>query len=274
MGFDYTNSLNSATQANNGDFTFTDRAGNTGDSVQAHNTAGEWCEDNGSCGTQSSGTGPQNNCPPAPASDGFIYTESSTPSESSTWAMKRTDSFDATAVSVTLYLHYNTYTETTARIYIEYATVASPNETTDWTILETIEASGVDEWVADSFDFSAIDNTTTLWLRVRCYTDNNYTNDLAFANWREVGVDRQEYEISGVTYDKTGSPLGSCHVFLCRDNGDNTATYLAHTTSNASTGAFTFQGPYGTADHFIIAWKDDSPHVFDATDHVLQGTEV
>lgn len=190
MAFDRTNDLNSIAEANNGDFSFTDRAGNTGDTVKASNTAGEWCEDNGSCGTVSSGTGPQDNCPPAPASDGFIYLETSSPAASTVWAMKRDSSFDATLVAVTIHLHYNGNTETTADIIIEYATVASPNETTDWTILETIDAAGTDTWIADTFDFSAIDSTTTLWIRVRCDTDANFTNDLAFANWREVGVDR------------------------------------------------------------------------------------
>jgi len=78
--------------------------------------------------------------------------------------------------------------------------------------------------------------------------------------------------ITGVTYDKTGTILGSCDVFLCKDNGDNTASFIAYTTSNAVTGVYSFFGDYTTASYFVIAWKDDSPHVFDCTDHVLQGS--
>ena len=83
------------------------------------------------------------------------------------------------------------------------------------------------------------------------------------------------YEIAGVTYDKNGDILVSCDVFLCRDNGDDTASFLEHTTSHGTTGAYSFQdAAYDSADHFVIAWKDNTPHVFDCSDHVLAGEEV
>lgn len=182
MAFDYTNNLETAAQANP-DFDFTDRAGNASDTVKSANTAGEWCEENGS--TTSSGTGPSAN-PTGRA--GFIYTETSTPSASTVWAMKRNTSFNASTQNVTLNLIYNLNAETASDVFIEYATVASPNETTDWTIFETIPCTLTDSWISDSFDFSA-QTTTTLWLRVRCSTDNNFTNDIAFSTWNEVGVD-------------------------------------------------------------------------------------
>ena len=75
-------------------------------------------------------------------------------------------------------------------------------------------------------------------------------------------------EISGVTKNSSGSVLGSCHTFLCRDNGDNTCDYIAYVLSDAGTGAYSFIAPLGS-DYFVLAWKDDSPHVFDVTDHVL-----
>jgi len=233
--FDHTNTLDSADTANNGDFTFTDRAGNTSDTVKAHNTAGEWCEDNGSCGTQSGGTGPQNNCPPSQS--GFIYTESSTPAESSTWAIKRTTSFDSTVQWVYLDIYYNMYTETTAYLYVEYATVASPNETTDWTVLESIQSTGADSWISDTFDFSAI-STTTLWIRIRCYTDNNYTNDIALSTWREYSVES----------DVVGTPVVD----------DFTPFEFEQTASLTPAFRFSATDPDGTDDlHYHIQIDDD-----------------
>jgi len=83
-----------------------------------------------------------------------------------------------------------------------------------------------------------------------------------------------EYLIDGVTYDKDGEILGSVECYLCRDNG-STASFLEYTLSHATTGAYSFQdASYDSSDHFVIFWKDDSPHVFDATDHDLAGTEV
>lgn len=112
------------------------------------------------------------------------------------------------------------------------------------------------------------------------YGEDHYTSPDGGTNWTTYpnycGTFKEYYEpsvtISGVTYDKTGSILGSCNVFLCQDNGDNTAAFIAHTTSNAVTGAYSFQGNYATEDYFVIAWKDNTPHVFDCTDHVLQGS--
>jgi len=75
-------------------------------------------------------------------------------------------------------------------------------------------------------------------------------------------------EINGITKNNAGAVLGSCHTFLCRDNGDNTCDYIAYVLSNASTGAYSFIAPHDK-DYFVLAWKDDSPHVFDVTDHVL-----
>lgn len=184
MAFDTTNFLETAIQANNGDFTFTDRSGNTSDTVKAANQAGEWSEENGS--TTSGGTGPASN-PPSRA--GFIYTETSTPAASTTWAMQWTTAYDNNSQNVFLDLIYNLNAEIASDVLIEYATIASPNETTDWTILETIPCTLTDSWISDTFDFSAVGSTTTLRVRVRCDTDNNFTNDIAFSTWRIYGID-------------------------------------------------------------------------------------
>ncbi len=183
MAFDNTNLLENATQANNGDFVFTNRGGTVDSGVQTANSAGEWSEENG--GTVSTGTGPSAN--PAGRS-GFIYTETSSPAASTVWAMRRSASFDSTTQNVFLDLIYNLNADTGSSVFIEYATIASPNETTDWTTLETIACTATDAWISDTFDFSAI-STSTLWLRVRLETTNAFTNDVAFSTWREYSVD-------------------------------------------------------------------------------------
>lgn len=182
MAFDNTNFLE-ADAATEADFTFTDRAGAVDSLLQATNTAGQWCLGNGT--TTSGGTGPTSN--PAGRS-GFVYTETSTPSASSTWAMRRKTSFDSTTQNVFLDLIYNLNVDVGSEFYIEYATVASPNETTDWTILETISGTLTDAWISDTFDFTGI-SSTTLWLRIRFNSLNAFTNDLAFSTWREYSVD-------------------------------------------------------------------------------------
>jgi hypothetical protein len=83
------------------------------------------------------------------------------------------------------------------------------------------------------------------------------------------------YQLEGVTYNVTGSVLGSCELFLFKDNQDNTITFVDYTTSNASTGAYLFEYiSDNDAQYLIRASKDDSPHVFDATDHVCQPSET
>ena len=185
MAFDETNLLETAAQANNGDFRFFDRAGAEG-IVAAANNNGEWCEENGS--TVSVGTGPTSN-PTGRA--GFVYTETSGPVASIVWEMLWDTAYDNNLQNVFLDLIYNLNGELTADIFIEYATIASPNRTTDWTTLETINSTFTDAWISDTFDFSAVAKTTTLWVRVRLDTDSNFTNDFAFSTFRIYGIDSE-----------------------------------------------------------------------------------
>lgn len=226
MAFDNTNLLENATQANNGDFVFTNRGGTVDSGVQTANSAGEWSEENG--GTVSTGTGPSAN--PAGRS-GFIYTETSSPAASTVWAMRRSASFDSTTQNVFLDLIYNLNADTGSSVFIEYATIASPNETTDWTTLETIACTATDSWISDTFDFSAI-STSTLWLRVRLETTNAFTNDVAFSTWREYSVDTG----GG---GGGGTPTGTIHVGEWR--GGTVSGIVPDTTFAAVPGALTFQ---------------------------------
>lgn len=79
--------------------------------------------------------------------------------------------------------------------------------------------------------------------------------------------------LSGITKDKDGVALGSCGVALFRRVGTFPYTYefVDKLTSNSSTGAYTFNYEDDGATYMVYAVKDDTPHVFDATDHVLQG---
>jgi hypothetical protein len=77
------------------------------------------------------------------------------------------------------------------------------------------------------------------------------------------------FSLSGVTKDEAGDPLGSCDVYLCKDNGDDTASFVAHQVSHATTGAYSFVGIVDDdAAYFVLAFK--SGGLMDATDHVLQ----
>jgi len=94
-------------------------------------------------------------------------------------------------------------------------------------------------------------------------------------SWAEVEVpDAIYYKLEGVSKDKDGNTLGSCHCFLCKDNQDNTCSYVAYDLSDGS-GNYSFTGLLDNdAQYFVIAWKDNTPHVFDVTDHVLQPVVV
>lgn len=97
------------------------------------------------------------------------------------------------------------------------------------------------------------------------WTTSQESCSMSFAI-REV---QQSYKMEGVTKDISGSTLGTCECFLFKKSG-STATYVAYDQSNSS-GDYSFTG-LGDNDstYFVVAWKDDTPHVMDTTDHVLQ----
>lgn len=197
MAFDYTNLLEVDATIES-DFTFTDRAGNIDDGLSAEGTNGDWCLGIGD--VPSTGTGPTAN--PAGRS-AFVYTESSSQVATNVWAMKRNTSFNSLTQDVKIDVLVSLAFNATTDIHIEYATIASPNETTDWTILETLVGNGSADgsWIADTWDFSAID-TATLWVRVRMDTNggSDWHNDFGISTWREYGVDVEvPANITGVT---------------------------------------------------------------------------
>lgn len=88
----------------------------------------------------------------------------------------------------------------------------------------------------------------------------------------EVDVTWDQPQLSGITKDKDGSVLTSCHVSLFKviDEGPpHEYQWKESQISDGSTGAYSF-GVYDGTNYMVYASKDDSPHVFDCTDNVLQ----
>ncbi len=79
------------------------------------------------------------------------------------------------------------------------------------------------------------------------------------------------YTLAGVTKDKDGNTLATCEVALFREIGGSPPAYqyVASTTSDGS-GDYSFTVYENPAQFMVYSIKDNTPHVFDATDNVLQ----
>lgn len=82
------------------------------------------------------------------------------------------------------------------------------------------------------------------------------------------------YTLVGVTKDKNGNALGVCECFLFKlAVGEDDATFIDYAQSDGS-GNYSFTEIVDDdARYFVVAWKDNTPHVFDCTDHVLVPVE-
>lgn len=78
----------------------------------------------------------------------------------------------------------------------------------------------------------------------------------------------QQYQLTGVTRDSTGAPLGSCAVKLF-----NTATDYNEQdgVSKASTGIYTFNVSDGATQYYVVAYLPGSPDVAGTTKNNLVG---
>ena len=87
----------------------------------------------------------------------------------------------------------------------------------------------------------------------------------------EIDITFTQPVLTGITKDKDGVALGSCEcaIFQRTEASPNTYEWIASTTSHVTTGAYSFD-VWGGNYYMVYASKDDSPHVFDATDHVLE----
>jgi hypothetical protein len=79
----------------------------------------------------------------------------------------------------------------------------------------------------------------------------------------------QQCVISGVTKGSTGSVLGSCAVELFTTTDD---VLFARTTSDATTGAYSFSVPSNGWAFYCVAYKAGSPDVAGTTVNTLYGT--
>lgn len=81
-------------------------------------------------------------------------------------------------------------------------------------------------------------------------------------------------DLVGVTKDKDGVALGSCKCALfdvTSEGPPEVYSYVDSLTSNVTTGAYTFSYEDNSRNMMVYSEKDDTPHVFDATDNVLTG---
>lgn len=88
----------------------------------------------------------------------------------------------------------------------------------------------------------------------------------------EVDVTWDQPQLSGITKDNNGDVLVSCKVSLFKVISEGPPTEYEFKESQISdgvTGAYSF-GVYEGNKYMIYAEKDDTPHVFDATDNVLE----
>ena len=251
-------------------FTWTDPVG-TG--LQQANTARRWSHDTND--TTSSNVGPTSGAGGSP--DGYVYTEMSSPGAfNDVFTMELDVAFDCNA---------NT------NVTVRWKTNQRGNDNDATCQLQTNEnnagwvnrgslfggsgdpdkvlTSGTQIWSQRSVDISALgvnDASTKARLVI--------TAPASGTTWHsDYGIDEFEVltlllnKIDGVTKDKDGAALGSCKVFLLQDNLDDTVSQIDFQTSNGS-GVFSFMGIEDASSTYILmVWKDDTPHVFDVSDH-------
>lgn len=277
MAFDKTNTLE-LSEVNNGDIDWYDGGGIIQGNLVAHTgtTGGFWyCNPDPPGTTPSGSTGCDTYGAPG-SNDSFAYAEMSGSPSAYEYVGFWTTSYNNNNQNLFVEIDYYLYALLGATLYVEYSLLASPDPTdnADWTVADSVAANGTDPgvWNTLQVDLSAISKSSTVWIRIRYLPpSNNYANDGCFGNWRIYGVDTQTYKLEGVTKDKNGSVLGSCKCFLWKDNLDNTLTFVGYALSDAVTGAYSFTGiTDNDAQYIVESWKDDTPHVFDMTDHVLQ----
>ena len=98
-------------------------------------------------------------------------------------------------------------------------------------------------------------------------TSFNWSNDLGYGNILPT-AGGESVTVAGITKDNAGTALGSCDVYLFRDNGNDTPTYIAYQESNSVTGAYSFTVFPGSA-YFVVAFKGGATPVMDVTDRTV-----
>lgn len=209
----------------------------------------------------------------------YAFTEVSSPVSNNEEFYLTSNSVNAGMYALSISFYYHAWGEHCTYLAVEVSKDGGDNwDTPLWTITSQTHTAAAS---TDPYDQQIVDldaagyKSGNILIRIRTKTPssgNVYYGDFCLDNIRIYGDVRPSYTVSGITKDKNGTALGSCHCFLCKDNLDNTITYRQYILSNVTTGAYSFTVYDDDAQYFIISWKDDTPHVFDVTDHVLQGT--
>ena len=143
-----------------------------------------------------------------------------------------------------------------------------------WNLIDEFDGNSVEAFVSRGpYDCSSYENAD---FKVRFTTTQGndfYTNDFAFRNLRIYGDARQTYSLAGVTRDENGDALGSCDVYLLKNNGDNTMSFIDYCSSNVTTGSFSFTEVPENSDLQVIAFLDGAINRMDCTEWTLTGTE-
>jgi len=215
------------------------------------------------------GTSPSSGTGPPAANGGCTYPESSSPmanGDISRATMITGNQVDASTYGMFVTVDMCLFGSTTGEIKVQAWDGDS------WNDLATYVGNSNTAFVGyGPFDCTGYNNSD-FYARIQVINGGTtYQNDFAFQNLRIYGDSKQTYKVEGITKDNSGSALGSCETFLLKDNQDQTSSFIAHQVSNSSTGAYSFTGlTDDSTSYIVISWKDDDPHVFDVTDHVLE----
>lgn len=249
--------------------------------ISSAGTAAEFCHDTN--GGNSTGVGPSQG--QGGVGDGYLYTECSSPgANGDLYQMVFDTVLDASAEQ----WQFNFYSMQCGPVIGNNQSLFDVQINEDsggWVTVTGGDFGGTGEdttsqtdWISRSVDLSDSGANVDASTQVRILIEtqgpaNAWHGDIGIDTVEIVGTPSATYETGGITYDKTGSVLGEVECYLFKDNGDNTLTYLDYQLSNVSTGVYLFtEIADNDAAYLVVAWKDDSPHVFDVTDHVLQPT--
>lgn len=104
----------------------------------------------------------------------------------------------------------------------------------------------------------------TIFSRQGTITDSyNWSKSIANGNLIYT-AGGESVTVAGITKDNAGVALGSCDVYLFRDNGNDTATYIAYVESGVADGTYSFTVFPGSS-YFVVAFKGGATPVMDVT---------
>lgn len=98
----------------------------------------------------------------------------------------------------------------------------------------------------------------------------NWSTVLSGANVFSLSVG-DTLNITGTTRYSNGAALGSCDVYVIKENSVGSLTVVNAQTSNATTGAYSVKVYENANTYFAVAFKNASPNIMDVTDRTLSG---